>query len=111
MNSKKKGSAGERELASILTAEGFPAHRNDQMHIGGKGNPDIDAEGLEALHIEVKRVERLNIAEAMRQAERDAVNRVPVVVHRRNREPWQITLHLTDFLKIWREHHESPKRP
>ena len=43
------------------------------------------AEGLERYHIEVKRVERLNVSEAMRQAMRDAAGRVPVVVHRKNR--------------------------
>ena len=35
MNPKRKGSAGERELAAYLTAEGFPAHRNDQRYVGG----------------------------------------------------------------------------
>ena len=63
MNSKAKGSAGERELCEYLTEAGYPAHRNDQRYTGGKGNPDIDAEGLETLHIECKRVEHLNIAE------------------------------------------------
>lgn len=100
MNSKKKGSAGERELAAFLTAEGFPAHRNDQRYVGGAGNPDIDAEGLEWLHIECKRCEKLNVTEAMHQAERDAVDRVPVVTHRKNREPWLITLKLSDFLEV-----------
>lgn len=97
MNSKRKGSAGERELCEYLTAAGFPAHRNDQRFTGGKGNPDIDAEGLERFHIEVKRVEKLNISAAMHQAEQDAVNRTPVVIHRRNREPWLITMKLSDY--------------
>ena len=99
MNSKRKGSAGERELCEYLTASGYPAHRNDQQYTGGKGNPDIDAEGLERFHIEVKRVERLNVSEAMRQAEHDAENRIPVVMHRRNREQWLITMRLSDFLQ------------
>lgn len=98
MNGKRKGSAGERELCEILTCAGYPAHRNDQQYIGGKGNPDIEAQGLELLHIEVKRVEKLNISAAMRQAERDAENHLPVVIHRRNREPWLITMKLSDFL-------------
>ena len=38
MNCKKKGSAGERELASLLTEAGFPAHRNDQRDVGGYDN-------------------------------------------------------------------------
>ena len=99
MNSKRKGSAGERELCEYLTAAGYPAHRNEQQYIGGKGNPDIDAAGLERFHIEVKRVEKLNVSAAMQQAERDAVNRTPVVIHRRNREQWLITLKLADFLQ------------
>lgn len=98
MNSKAKGSRGENELCEYLTAAGYPAHRNDQRYIGGNGNPDISAQGLEHLHIECKRVEHLNITEAMHQSERDAAGRVPVVVHRRNREPWLITLKLADYL-------------
>ena len=98
MNSKRKGSAGERELCAYLTARGFPSHRNEQRYVGGKGNPDIAAVGLEHLHIEVKRVERLNVTEAMRQAERDAIDRIPAVIHRKNREKWLITLSLDDFI-------------
>lgn len=104
MNSKAKGSAGEREFAAVLTQHGFPAHRNPQMFIGGNANPDVSADGLEAYHFEVKRVERLNISEAMRQAEADAAGKIPVVAHRRNREPWLITMHLTNFLKMEGKH-------
>ena len=102
MNVKRKGSQSERELASILTDAGFPAHRNDQRDIGGYDNPDISAEGLEGYHFEVKRVERLNVGEAMHQAERDAAGRVPLVAHRRNRQPWLVTMHLTDWLRLIR---------
>lgn len=98
MNSKHKGSAGERELCAVLTAAGFPAHRNDQRFLGGYDNPDIDAEGLEAYHIECKRVERLNVSDAFAQAVMDSAGKVPVVVHRKNREPWLITLRLEDWL-------------
>ena len=99
MNSKRKGGAGERELCDILTAAGFPAHRNDQRFIGGIDNPDIDAEGLERFHAEVKRVERLNISAAFAQASRDCAGRVPIVMHRRNREPWLVTMKLDDWLQ------------
>lgn len=99
MNSKAKGSAGERELCMWLTAHGYPARRNEQRYIGGKGNADVVAEGLERFHFEVKRVERLNVPAAMQQAERDAYGRIPAVVHRRNRAPWLITMHLEDWIK------------
>ncbi len=45
-------------------------------------------------------MERLNLHEAIRQAERDAVEgTIPCVVHRRNREPWHITLRMDHFLQ------------
>lgn len=99
MNSKRKGSAGERELCEYLTAAGFPACRNDQRYTGGYDNPDISAQGLESLHIECKRVEKLNVNEAMKQAAADAAGKTPVVMHRRNREAWLITMRLDDYLK------------
>ena len=99
MNPKRKGSAGERELCMWLTAHGYPARRNEQRYIGGKGIADVVAEGLERFHFEVKRVERLNVPAAMQQAERDADGRIPAVVHRRNRAPWLITMHLEDWIK------------
>lgn len=100
MNGKRKGSGGERELCAYLTGEGFPARRNNQMFVGGGGNPDISARGLSEYHIEVKRVERLNIGAAMAQAERDAAGKIPTVIHRQNRRPWRITLNLSDFLQV-----------
>lgn len=105
MNSKRKGSAAEREIAGILTAAGFPAHRNDQRFTGGSGNPDISALGLEGYHFEVKRCEKLNLHAALAQAERDAASgAIPAVVHRRSREPWFITLPLTAFLAEVKKH-------
>lgn len=101
MNSKRKGSCGERELLHLLEAHGIPGQRNDQRYIGGADNPDIaaDVRGL-PLHIEVKRTERLRLREALQQAERDAAGRVPVVAFRGNREPWRVVLRLEDFLKL-----------
>lgn len=89
-------------MCAILTAEGFPAHRNEQRFVGGAGNPDISAEGLEGYHFEIKRTERLNLGAAMEQAEHDAAGRVPVVVSRRNRRPWLVTMHLSDWLTLLR---------
>lgn len=101
MNGKRKGSAGEREFANLLKEYGFPAHRNEQRFTGGAGNPDVSADGLENYHFEVKRVEKLNIAEAMHQAERDASEGIiPVVAHRRNREAWLITMRFSDWVDV-----------
>lgn len=105
MNSKRKGTAGENELASILREAGIRAQRNDQIFRGGAGNPDVSAElsGLK-LHIEVKRAERLNVPEAMNQAIRDAAEGYfPVLAHRRNREKWLVTMPLLLLVELLKE--------
>ena len=102
MNAKQKGTRGEHEIEAILNQYGFRAVRNDQIFKGGKGNPDVSASlPGQAFHIEVKRVEKLNVSAAMAQAVRDAEeNALPVVAHRRNREPWLITVPLLDLLGL-----------
>lgn len=60
--------------------------------------------GLPGIHMEVKRVERLNVSEAMKQAVRDAErfnDGAPAVFHRRSREPWLVTMKLEDWLDIF----------
>ena len=100
MNSKRKGNRAERELLQLLTAYGVEAHRNEQRYIGGEGNPDISARiGPVSVHVECKRVERLSLTAALRQAHRDARNALPVVVHRRSREPWLVTMELSELLE------------
>ena len=102
MNAKRKGNQAERELLRILQEHGVEAHRNDQRYVGGIDNPDISVRmGPVSVHVECKRVERLQLAAALRQAHRDANGHaLPVVVHRRSREPWLVTICLDDLLAI-----------
>lgn len=99
MNGKKKGKAGELELAKILRGYGYEAKRGVQYK-GGSDSPDVV--GLEGIHIECKRVENLNIYNAVEQADRDCGENMPVVMHRRNNKPWLATLHLEDFMKLYK---------
>jgi hypothetical protein len=49
--------------------------------------------------VEVKRVERLNISQAMEQSVRDSKGlAVPFIAHRKNREEWMITVRAVDLL-------------
>lgn len=99
--SRDKGKRGELEIAHILQEYGYPARRSVQYN-GWQGEADVI--GLEGIHIEVKRVERLNIEEAMAQSRRDAKNdEIPVVFHRRNNRGWLATLPLDDFIKIYKQ--------
>lgn len=109
MNAKRKGSSGERELAELLRRAGIRAYRNDQIFKGGKDNPDVSAEVFDLpLHIEVKRVEKLNVSEAVRQAVQDAAQgTLPIVAHRRNREKWLVTIPLLPLLEVLRQRSEK----
>ena len=101
MNSKSKGKRGELELCSKLREYGYRCNRSVQ-YCGANG--DADVVGLPGIHIECKRVERLNLADAMRQAERDArPGELPAVFHRRNGEPWLVTMSLESWIEIYRE--------
>ncbi|WP_321024592.1 hypothetical protein [Eisenbergiella porci] len=101
MNSKRKGAAGERELAGKLRDYGFTTRRG-QQYCGANG--DADVVGLPGIHIECKRVERLNLYDAMAQARKDASpGEVPAVFHRRDRCEWLVTMPLDDWIKMYRE--------
>lgn len=99
-SSQRKGAQGERELAKLLEEEGYPMERG-----GACFGTVPDLVGLPGIHVEVKRVEKLNVSEAMRQAERDAdrfLDGAPAVFHRRNREPWLVTMRFSDWLPLYK---------
>lgn len=99
MNSRNKGAAGERELSNLLKSAGYDTRRGQQF-CGANG--DADVVGLEGIHIECKRVERLNIYEAMEQAINDArVGELPCVFHRKNRKNWLVTMNLDEWLELY----------
>ena len=101
MNSRQKGAAGERELAKKLREFGYDCRRG-QQYCGANG--DADVIGLPRIHIECKRVERLNIDDAMLQAIRDRrEGEYPAVFHRKNNGKWMVTMLLDDWQEIYRE--------
>lgn len=102
MNSRRKGQRGELELASKLREYGYDCRRG-QQYSGANG--DADVVGLPGIHIECKRVERLNLYDAMAQAKHDArEGEIPIVAHRKDRCKWLVTLELDEFmLRFYRE--------
>jgi hypothetical protein len=65
---KRRGKVGEREVAALLREWGYDARRGQQR----SGLDQADVIGLPGWHVEVKRVESLNVWQAFAQAERDA---------------------------------------
>jgi Holliday junction resolvase len=98
--SRDKGKRGERELAGILKSYGYDCHRGVQYH-GGPESPDVV--GLPGIHIEVKRVERLNIENAVDQAvsDSDGTDNLAAVFHRKNKRGWNVTMPLEDWMRLY----------
>lgn len=108
INSKQKGKKGELELVHKLKDYGYNCRRTNQF-CGNTGQAD-DVIGLDYIHIEVKRVEKLNVDEAIEQAKRDAKdNKFPTVFHRKNRKDWLVTMKLEDWIKLYNEYYSSMK--
>ena len=100
MNSRAKGKRAELELAKLLRGYGFEKARRGQQFSGIEGE---DVVGLPMLHIECKNVQQLNLREAMAQSERDAKeDQIPVVMHKKDRKPWLVTINLEDFIRMYK---------
>lgn len=104
-NSKQKGARGERELSRKLREFGYAARRSVQYN-GKIEDGQADLIGLDKIHVEVKRVERLNIYDAIEQAKRDSKNsdNLPAVFHRKNNCEWLVTMRLEDWIKLYRDY-------
>ena len=98
-NSKKKGARGERELSSKLKEYGYQTRRG-QQYCGANG--DADVVGLPGIHIECKRVEKLNIYDAISQAKADKkADELGTVFHRKDRSEWLVTMTLDEWMKLY----------
>lgn len=93
MKSLAKHARGRREFFCLCNAKG----------------------GLPGLAVEVRRTQRLRLEEAMAAAAEKAENRIPVVAHRSDKQPWKVTLKLDDFLLLYRAYLQTvrpdPKSP
>lgn len=99
INSRDKGKRGELEFAKFVSERLAPARRGQQF-CGANGDADIVVEGL-PVHIEVKRVQKLNLDKAMEQAVSDSPDGViPIVAHRKNRHDWLCTLRAEDLIAL-----------
>ena len=109
INSKDKGKRYELEVANYFKEQGFDKARRSVQYNGKAEKGQADVVGVPFLHIECKHNEKLNVEEAMQQALRDNKNKqkIPVVIHRKNREKSKVTMRLDDFMKIYGEYYSS----
>ena len=105
MNSNMKGKKGELEVVRLCCAEGYETRRSAQ-YCGNSPEGTADVVGLPGVHIEVKRVEHLNIDAALAQAVRDSgktTGIIPVVFHRKNNTKWKVTMDAHEWFRLYRE--------
>lgn len=102
VNSREKGARSEREIANLLREKyGFDQCRRGQQFSGLHGDADIV--GVPFLHCEIKNVQREAVRTWMKQSIRDAQEgEIPVVMHKKDREPWLVTLGIDDFMQFFR---------
>ena len=104
INSRQKGAQGEREVAKLFRDKGWDREaRRGQQFAGGTDSPDVLLPNIEGLHLEVKRVEKLNLYDAMDQAIRDAGDKMdnggmPAVMYRKNGREW-LTIILSEDME------------
>ena len=109
MNSKRKGKIGELEFCKKMKEYGYGIRRSVQ-YCGKAEEGQADVIGLDYIHCEIKRVEKLNIDEAIEQAIRDTKdNKYPTVFHRKNNKKWLVTMRLDDWINLYNEYYSSMK--
>ena len=98
INSRAKGSRGERALVKYLLGLGFEGFRRGQQYAGGPESPDVTGcEELDLVLIECKfGVKGLDLGtkkleDACRQAERDARGRSWCVMWKPGGKCWRMT--------------------
>lgn len=110
MNSKKKGSRGERDCRNVWRKHGYEeAHRSQQF--SGRGESAADIEGVDPrLHIEVKSGYSYKTVYAfLEQAIRDAKEgQIPIVNCKMDRKEWLCVMRLDDFIDIWKDQDGVP---
>lgn len=98
MNSRQKGKRIELEAAHLLRDCGFKDACRGAQHSGSPDSPDV--KGIDGWHIEVKGCEKLNLDQAVRQAQRDAGGQDWMVLHKKNRTDWKVTVDAKKFLAL-----------
>ncbi len=104
---REKGKRGERAFRDVCRDQGYDNVRRTTQYCGNTGDAS-DCVGLPGIHIEVKNVERLNIWDAMQQANDDCTaagkGDMPIVAHTKNSRGFLVTMKADDWFTLYREY-------
>lgn len=98
--SQKKGRQGEKELSEILNSYGFNTRPGNALNFGKE--PDVI--GIDGIHCEVKRHERMDLYAWLRQSQEDSQkfkDGLPCVMHRSNRHGWIVSMPLESWIELY----------
>ena len=101
INSRTKGKVAELEVVNLFKNAGYKDSHRSQQFKGTKESADIIIPRLDKIYqFEVKRREQVGkLDEWLQKTDKEAgEEKIPVVIHRRNGEPWKVTLLLTDWI-------------
>lgn len=94
---RNKGKVGERQVATIARAAGFP----DAKRTGDSQQAAGDVAGITGTHCQVKWCQRLDLPRWWRELEAACPpDKRRLLAHRRNGEPWLATVPLEDYLRL-----------
>jgi hypothetical protein len=99
LRSRNKGKRGEREAAAEIRRLFRVEARRGCQFAGSEDSPDI-LTAIPKVHFEVKRAETFRLYEALKQAEHDAGENIPVVLHKQNHQPWVAVVKLEDLPRL-----------
>ena len=99
-NSRNKGKVAELEVVQIFKNAGYEKAHRAQQFKGTKDSADIIVPHLGNVYqLEVKRREQGRGDEWLKKTDEEAgEEKIPVVIHRRNGEPWKVTMMLSDWV-------------
>lgn len=104
VNSRRKGAAGELELAHALHEILGVTTRRTQQYSGTEGTSDVLVKEWPSIHLECKRLKRIAVTKHMEQAKRDCrEDQLPVVMMREDRGEWLVMVpldRLAEFVEV-----------
>lgn len=108
INSKQKGSRGEREWANFCREQGYSVRRT-QQYAGGT-EESADCVGLPYIHQEVKRYKSITDADKLNflmQATNDCKlsgkGNIPIVAYKEDYGKWYVVIDVLDLATIYSE--------
>jgi hypothetical protein len=101
VNSRRKGASAELELVHVLRALGFTGARRGQQFRGTADSPDV-VDAIPGAAIESKRRKSAVDGWWEKAAAEAGPELVPIVMHRRDRGVWKLTIALGDIWRLYR---------